>query len=312
MSGPALRLAFAGTPDFAAVILERLLDSREHTISTVLTRPDRPAGRGRKTTAPPVRLLADRAGISVRQPASARAIDPDGELAQVDALIVAAFGMILPAEILNRPRLGCINVHASLLPRWRGPAPIQRAIEAGDSVTGISIMHMDAGVDTGPVLLQHSCPIRSDDTGGSLHDRLALLGGDCLLMALRELAGGSCSPRPQNDLHATHAPRLSKPSSLIDWTRRAASIERQVRAFNPVPGAHTELRGLQLRVLSAHALYTTQPGPVPGTVVAAGTNGIDVAAGQGQVRILTLQAAGRKPVSARDFVNAHPDWRRTA
>ncbi len=308
MSKQPLRLAFAGTPQFAATVLSRILGSAEHTVTAVYTRPDRPAGRGRKLTPGPVKCLAMQHGLTLHQPQRSRDLDPCGNLTGVDALLVVAFGMILPPEILWRPRLGCINVHASLLPRWRGAAPIQRAIEAGDSVSGISIMRMDAGVDTGPVLLQKCCPIRGDDTGGSLHDRLADLGGECLLQALQQLAAGRSYARQQEDSLATLAPRINKQATRIDWSAPAVKIERLVRAFNPAPAAHAVLAGADYRILAACARESPPPRRTPGTILATGPAGIDVATGRGVIRIVTLQAPGKKPVSARDFLNAHRGW----
>jgi methionyl-tRNA formyltransferase len=258
-----------------------------------------------------VKTVALEHGLRVHQPGSALDLDGDGDLAHVDALVVAAFGMILQPRILNLPPLGCINVHASLLPRWRGAAPIQRAIQAGDSVTGISIMKMNAGVDTGPVLLRQYCPVRGDDTGGSLHDRLAAMGGECLLQALRGLALDGLSPQPQNESLACYAPRISKQETRINWAGCAAAIERLVRAFNPVPAARASLAGTDFRILDVRALEAIPPRRAPGTVFAASADGIDVAAGRGVVRVVTLQAPGKKPVSAHDFLNANPGWPRT-
>jgi methionyl-tRNA formyltransferase len=307
---PGLRLAFAGTPEFAAVILRSLLSCGRHLVHQVYTLPDRPAGRGRKPAASPVARVATNHGLRLLRPATPRDIDPSG-LSKFDACIVAAFGLILPAPVLAAPRFGCINVHASLLPRWRGAAPIQRAILAGDSETGISIMQMDAGLDTGDVLLQESCAIGADETAGALHDRLAVLGAGCLLRVLDALADGRAERRPQDHSLATYAAKIGKDEAAIDWSREASEIVRKVRAFNPAPVAEASLRGLHLRIWEAREIAASAAA-LPGAVVACTPNGIDVAAGRGAVRILRLQLPGRKPIAARDFLNANPAWRRGA
>jgi methionyl-tRNA formyltransferase len=304
---PGLRLAFAGTPEFAAVILRSLLSRGRHLVHQVYTLPDRPAGRGRKPAASPVARVATDHDLPLLRPAMPRDIDPTG-LSKFDACIVAAFGLILPAPVLAAPRLGCINVHASLLPRWRGAAPIQRAILAGDSETGISIMQMDEGLDTGDVLLQESCVIGADETAGALHDRLAVLGAECLLRVLDALAGGHAERRPQDQSLATYAAKIGKNEAAIDWSREAREIVRKIRAFNPVPVAEATLRGLHMRIWEAREI-AGERSSAPGDVVACTPDGIDVAAGSGTVRILRLQLPGRKPISARDFLNASPAWR---
>jgi len=303
-----MRLAFAGTPEFARVALKALL-AAGHEIVLVLTQPDRPAGRGLKLTPSPVKTEAQAAGISVIQPRSLRL---DGKFpeeaaqaheslrgANVDAMIVAAYGLILPQSVLDMPRFGCVNIHASLLPRWRGAAPIQRAIEAGDGETGVTIMQMDAGLDTGDMLLKEAIPIGPDQTAGELHDRLAALGGELIVQALSRLEAGELVATPQPEDGVTYAAKLGKAEAALDCTRPADELARRVRAFNPVPGATLRLPGLAepVKVWRARALET-QAGAAPGSVLAAGPEGIDVATGRGVLRLTELQKAGgkRQPV----------------
>ena len=298
-----MRLIFAGTPDFAVPCLEAVI-AAGHEIVAVYTQPDRPAGRGRKLQAGPVKVCALGHGIDVFQPTSL--VGEATRLAGLkpDAMIVVAYGLILPREILTIPKFGCINVHASLLPRWRGAAPIQRAIEAGDSETGVTIMHMDEGLDTGDMLLTARTAIDESDTGGSLHDRLAQLGAEALVSALAKLEAGELKPQPQDDAHATYARKLEKSEGEIDWQQPAGSIARKIRAFDPWPGASCLWGGRRLRLRHARAddEATTQ---APGTVISCGSNGIIVATGEGRLNILGLQLAGGKPQSARDFLNGH-------
>jgi methionyl-tRNA formyltransferase len=309
-----MRLIFAGTPDFAATVLAALLAS-PHSVAAVYTQPDRPSGRGRRRTQSAVKRLAAKHGIPVEQPASLGGPDPQRVLAAYhgDVMIVAAYGLLLPETVLETPRLGCVNVHASLLPRWRGAAPIQHAILAGDSQTGISIMQMDAGLDTGPVLCRAACPIREDDTGASLHDTLAALGAVTVIQALATLADGRARAAPQDEAMATHAGRIAKIDGLIDWSRPAQILERQVRAFNPWPVAYTWVpaagqggddAGQRLRIWSARVVECDH-GAAPGTVLASDTSGIQVAAGHHALRILTLQAPGKTAMSSGDYLNAH-------
>ncbi len=309
-----MRLIFAGTPEFAATVLTALL-AQPHPVVAVYTQPDRPAGRGRRSRASPVKQLAAGHGIPVEQPRSLRGPGPQKALAGYDAdvLIVAAYGLLLPETVLSTPRLGCINVHASLLPRWRGAAPIPHAILAGDRETGISIMQMDAGLDTGPVLRRAACPIRDDDTGGSLHDVLAELGAGTMVETLAALTGGGVHAEPQGEAMATHAGRIAKTDGWLDWSRPADILERQVRAFNPWPVAYTFLpaarqpgddAGERVRIWSARVVEYAG-GASPGTVLASGASGIDVATGRDALRILTLQAAGKSIISSGDYLNAH-------
>lgn len=308
MSDVQLRLAFAGTPDLAATILRSLLASGLYRINLVFTQPDRPAGRGRKVQKSAVKILAEQHRLPVREPGRSSDFDAGGELTNIDVLVVAAFGMILPAEFLNRPALGCVNVHTSLLPRWRGAAPIQRAIQAGDRETGITIMKMEAGLDSGAILLQKACPIHPSDTAATLEQRLAILGSKCLLEALGMLAGGNIRPSKQDDSLATYAPKVSKEEACIDWTRPAAELERMVRAFNPHPVAFTELNGTFMRIWEAEIIAHTPLTAPPGTVVAAGRNGIDVTTGDQLLRLRKIQVPGKTVISAGAFINGHPDF----
>jgi methionyl-tRNA formyltransferase len=225
----------------------------------------------------------------------------------LDLLVVVAYGMLLPAAVLDRPKLGCINVHTSLLPRWRGAAPIQRTIQAGDTGSGISIMQIEAGLDTGPIFLQRRCPVRPDDTSGSLHDRLAHMGSQCLLDVLDQMASNQHKAIPQNNELATYAKKITKEEAMIDWSLDAVSLDRMVRAFNPVPVAHTELNNVRMRIWRTQILDEKTELPA-GTVVTCSKSGIDVATGKGQLRILELQLPGKRVVTAGEFLNGSPNF----
>jgi methionyl-tRNA formyltransferase len=301
----SLAIVFAGTPDFSVPALEALLTS-EHRVLAVYTQPDRPAGRGQQVTMSAVKQAALRRGLPVEQPATLRDADAVAHLAAYspDVMIVVAYGLLLPQAVLEVPRLGCLNIHASLLPRWRGAAPIQRAILAGDAETGVAIMQMEAGLDTGPVLLERRTGIGDRETAATLHDRLAALGGKALLETLEIVASGSARPQPQPASGATYASKIHKEEALIDWTRSARDLDRQVRAFTPWPVAESLWNGRQLRIWEAMPLPTTASA-APGTVIAAQPSGIDVATGDGVLRLTRVQLAGRKAASAADFINAH-------
>lgn len=303
----ALRVAFAGTPDFAVPALEALIAS-SHEVVGVLTQPDRPKGRGQRIASSPVKQVAQARNLPIAQPATLTEAAGRAELQgwRSDVLVVVAYGLILPPEVLALPRLGCVNIHASLLPRWRGAAPIQRAILAGDEETGATIMLMDPGLDTGPVLLQRRLRIEADDTAGTLHDKLARLGADALLESLEGIARGTLHPQPQPATGATYAAKLAKSEASVDWAARAIDIERQVRAFNPWPIAETRHNGEQLRILRARAEQgeSGRPnGPAPGTILAVTERAILIQCGEGRLAVFEVQRPGRRPVTARDFAN---------
>jgi methionyl-tRNA formyltransferase len=303
-----MRIAFAGTPDFAVPALEALLSS-SHTVVGVLTQPDRPKGRGRQIAASPIKETALAHALPISQPQTLKDEAGRADLAswQPDALIVVAYGLILPRAALTIPRLGCLNIHASLLPRWRGAAPIQRAVLAGDAVSGVTIMLMDVGLDTGPILLKKELSIASTDTGGALHDRLAVLGASALLEALDGYSSGTLAPVPQAAEGVTYAAKIEKAEALIDWSRDALEIERQVRAFNPWPVAETRLEGEQLRVYEALAedgSHRGGGGAVAGTIVAVRDEELVVQCGAGRLALRQVQRPGRRPVSAGDFSRA--------
>ena len=310
MSERPLRLIFAGTPEFAVPCFEACRASGADVVA-VYTQPDRPAGRGRRLTPSAVKQAALAVGIAVEQPESLKSPEAQRTLAnyQPDLLIVVAYGLILARKVLATPRLGCWNVHGSLLPRWRGAAPIQRAILAGDTESGVDLMQMEAGLDTGPVLLQRRTPIAIDETGGSLHDRLSLLGADVLAEGLRRtVAGESLAATPQSEDGVTYAHKLDKAEARLDVARPAAELERQVRAFNPWPVAEAEVLDEPLRIWAAHAIDRDH-GAAPGAVLGASRDGIDLACGEGVLRITALQRAGGKRISAADYLNARPELR---
>lgn len=298
-----MRLVFAGTPDFAATALKALI-AAGHTIVGVYSQPDRPAGRGRKLQPSPVKQVALDHEIPVFQPQTLKAPEAQKQLADLkpDVMIVAAYGLILPKAVLDIPTHGCLNIHASLLPRWRGAAPIQRAIAAGDAETGITIMQMDEGLDTGAMLLKSLTTIEDSDTGGSLHDRLAELGGQAIVKALELLKKGELTGEPQNDDLACYASKLSKTEGHIDWATDAAAIERLVRAFNPWPGTYTDLGDQRIRIHEARALVTDSDA-FPATVVHRDRDGIDIACGNGTLRITRLQLPGSRAQSVNDLIN---------
>ena len=300
-----LKVVFAGTPDFAARHLEGLIDSPHHVVS-VMSQPDRPAGRGKRLQPSPVKALAQEAGLPIWQPESLKTAESEAILSQYEAdiLVVVAYGLILPAAILSIPRLGCLNVHASLLPRWRGAAPVQRAIEAGDAETGVSIMAMEPGLDTGPVLLSRALPIRADHTSGVLLDDLAQLGVNALISSLENIDTLLSVAAPQAHSEATYAHKIAKQEGAIDWSEDAAILARRVQAFNPAPGCYTELQGDRLKILSAHPLTESHPG-TDGEIIATDEAGIRVSCGEGQLVITQAQLPGAKAQPAATLLRGH-------
>ena len=296
-----MKLIFAGTPEFAAVALRAIINAG-HEVVLVLTQPDRPSGRGMKLRYSAVKEVALAAGIEVFQPQTLREHDAQERLRSfaADAMIVAAYGLILPQAVLDMPRWGCLNIHASLLPRWRGAAPIHRAILAGDGTTGVCIMQMEAGLDTGPVLLAESLPIVSDDTTGALHDKLAELGAQMIVKALHQLP---LKPNPQPGTDACYAVKIEKSEAALDWRLPAAQLDRQIRAFNPFPGAFADLDGFAIKIWRADQMTICG---TPGQIVSIDTDGIVVACGEGSLRLTELQKAGGKRLPVAQFLAGNP------
>jgi methionyl-tRNA formyltransferase len=305
-----MRLVFAGTPEFAVPALR--VAAAQGELLAVYTQPDRPAGRGRQLAPSPVKAEAAARGVPVRQPETLRDPAVQAELAalQPDLMIVVAYGLILPRAVLAIPRLGCWNVHASLLPRWRGAAPIQRAIEAGDAETGVDLMQMEKGLDTGPVLLERRTPIGAQETAGQLHDRLAQLGAQVLEDGLRRVnAGQRLVPHAQPAAGATYAAKIEKAEARLDWQRPAPELERRVRAFHPWPVCEAEVAGERVRIHAAHAL-PLEHHATAGTVIAASAHGVDIACGSGALRLLQVQSEGGRAMPVADWLNARPQLRR--
>jgi methionyl-tRNA formyltransferase len=299
-----VRIVFAGTPDFAATALQTLLDN-DYPVIAVYTQPDRPAGRGRQLVPGPVKQVALAHRLPVFQPESLKTTEAQEELRALapDVMVVAAYGLILPAEVLAIPTRGCLNIHASLLPRWRGAAPIQRAIAAGDRETGITIMQMDEGLDTGDMLLTRTTPITGEDTGGSLHDRLAELGGEAIVAALKSLQAGELKAQPQDNSQACYAHKLSKQDGHINWQAPARDIHNLVRAFNPWPGTYTDLDNQRIRIHQTEVLQEDGSAEAPGTILRRSREGVDVRCGEQTLRILRLQLPGSRAQSVNDLIN---------
>ena len=307
-----LNLIFAGTPDFAAQHLQALIDS-PHNVIAVYTQPDKPAGRGKKLQASPVKQLAEQHQILVYQPKSLRKPETQAELTalQADVMVVVAYGLILPQAVLDAPTYGCLNVHGSLLPRWRGAAPIQRAIWAGDKQTGVTIMQMDAGLDTGDMLHKVFCDIDLQDTSADLYHKLAEIAPNALIEVLNHLTDGTFIAEPQDDTQSNYAEKLSKEEAKLDWQLSAGQLERNIRAFNPWPMAYLQLTDEQgnpqtLKVYQATVLPSVSQ--TPGTIISADKNGIQIATADGVLNLLQLQPAGKKPMSAQDLLNGRADW----
>lgn len=306
-----LRIIFAGTPEFAAEHLTALIASK-HQLIAVYSQPDRPAGRGKKLTASPVKEVALAHNIPVYQPLNFKSPEAVAELAALNAdlMVVVAYGLILPKVVLDAPRLGCINVHASILPRWRGAAPIQRAIEAGDNETGVTIMQMDVGLDTGDMLIKAFCPILADDTGASLHDKLISVGTPALIAALDLIQAGTIKPEKQDDTESNYAPKLNKEEAALNWQLPTIELERKVRAFNPFPVAHTKPAGSgddqRIRVWAASASDQTVSA-APGSITQISEDGLWVACAEGQLILEQLQLPGKKAMNVGEILRGHPE-----
>ncbi|MGI2098627.1 methionyl-tRNA formyltransferase [Shewanella glacialipiscicola] len=303
-----LNIIFAGTPDFAARHLQALLDSH-HNVIGVYTQPDRPAGRGKKLTASPVKELAIANNIPVYQPGSLRKEPAQQQLAELNAdiMVVVAYGLILPKVVLDTPRLGCINVHGSILPRWRGAAPIQRALWAGDTETGVTVMQMDVGLDTGDMLLKTYLPIEDSDTSASLYEKLAEQGPVALLQALEGLANGTLTAEKQDEALANYAEKLSKEEARLDWNKSAKQLWQEVRAFNPWPVSYFEHQGNTIKVWQTQVSETISTA-APGTIISASKKGIAIATADGVLTLLSMQLPGKKPLSVADILNARGEW----
>lgn len=304
----SLRIIFAGTPDFAARHLDALLTSG-HQVVGVFTQPDRPAGRGKKLMPSPVKTLAEEHGLPVFQPVSLRPQENQQLVADLnaDVMVVVAYGLILPKAVLDMPRLGCINVHGSLLPRWRGAAPIQRSLWAGDAETGVTIMKMDVGLDTGDMLLKLACPITADDTSATLYDKLADLGPQGLIETLQQLADNTVQPEVQDESLVTYAEKLSKEEAQIDWSLSAAQLERCIRAFNPWPMSWMTIDEQPVKIWKASVIKGHSTA-APGTILDANKQGIQVATAEGILNLESLQPAGKKAMSAQDLLNSRREW----
>lgn len=303
-----LRIIFAGTPDFAARHLDALLSSG-HKVVGVFTQPDRPAGRGKKLMPSPVKVLAEEHGLPIFQPASLRPQENQQLVADLnaDVMVVVAYGLILPKTVLDMPRLGCVNVHGSLLPRWRGAAPIQRSLWAGDAETGVTIMKMDVGLDTGDMLNKLACPITNEDTSATLYDKLADLGPQGLIETLQQLADNTATPEVQDEALVTYAEKLSKEEAQLDWSLSAAQLERCIRAFNPWPMSWMMIDDQPVKVWKA-SVIDGDTSEEPGTIIETSKQGIQVATAKGILNLESLQPAGKKAMSAQDLLNSRREW----
>lgn len=303
-----MKIVFAGTPEFAARHLGTLIDDGRHQIVAVYTQPDRPAGRGKKLQASPVKRLAGEQGLAIYQPQSLRQTEQQTALAKLDAdlMVVVAYGLILPQQVLDTPRLGCINVHGSILPKWRGAAPIQRAIEAGDSETGITIMQMDAGLDTGPMLSITRCAIDDQDTSGAIYERLANLGGPALMQAIDKLETGSAQAVAQDDSLSSYASKIDKAEAQIDWSEAAMVIDRRIRAFNPFPCAFTSLEEQRIKIWCSTVESSDQNGQ-PGQIVRADNQGLLICCGQGSLLLTEIQLAGKSRLAVAEILKSRAD-----
>jgi methionyl-tRNA formyltransferase len=304
---PMTRIIFMGTPDFAVPVLNRLIETQQ--VVGVVTQPDRPAGRGKKLRPSPVKVVAEAAGIPIYQPKSLRSEKAAAPLRQwqPDIIIVAAFGQILRPHVLNLPPLGCLNIHASLLPRWRGASPIQHAIMAGDAETGVTLMQMDVGLDTGAMFVKQAIPIQPDETAASLHDRLAELGAVMIEEHLADIVNGRIPPTPQDDSLSTYAPMISKADGALDWDKTSAELDRHIRAMTPWPGAFTFWDGQLLKVQAAEMVYGRLPAGVPGQVVMVGETAV-VLTQDGGLALTQIQLAGKRAMSSHDFLRGQPDF----
>jgi methionyl-tRNA formyltransferase len=303
-----LKIIFAGTPAFAATHLQSIIDQGQHEVIAVYTQPDRPAGRGKKLTASAVKLLAEQYNLPLFQPESLKAPDQQQLLSQhnADLMVVVAYGLLLPQAVLDIPKLGCINVHASLLPRWRGAAPIQRAIEAGDSETGVSIMQMEAGLDTGPVISTAHCDIEANDTSVTLFEKLADLGGPALLSALSKIESGTAVASAQDEQQSTYAHKINKSEALINWSDSAMSIARKIRAFNPFPVAYTKIDDLRIKVWTAQVVESPAVGE-PGTVLDSSSEGLVVQCGSGHLLVSEIQLPGKSRMAVSEILKSRAD-----
>ena len=303
-----MKIIFAGTPAFAATHLQSIIDQGQHEVIAVYTQPDRPAGRGKILTASAVKLLAEQFNLPLFQPASLKTSDQQQLLSQhnADLMVVVAYGLLLPQAVLDIPKLGCINVHASLLPRWRGAAPIQRAIEAGDSETGVSIMQMEAGLDTGPVISTAHCNIEANDTSVTLFEKLADLGGPALLSALSKIESGTAVASAQDEQQSTYAHKIDKSEALINWSDSAASIARKIRAFNPFPVAYTQIDDLRIKVWTAQVVESPAVGE-PGTVLDSSSEGLVVQCGSGHLLVSEIQLPGKSRMAVSEILKSRAD-----